>query len=374
MPGAGHPVHARDDLDDGHDELEADLRALLSRPAAPLPPLAAERARRLADAALRHGLAHELVRRFPPPGPDADLAALRARVERNVLARRIQDARLRAALDEALAALAARGIVPVALKGPILAERAYADPALRESGDLDLLVDPAELDHALAALAARGWCPERGEFVFSDAYARRHHHHVHLGRPGGPDVEVHFRANVGFGAVLEAAPLLGRARDHRTASGAAVRVLAPEDELIFLAIHSARHLHERLGWLLDLLLLLEAGPPVDGAEVAARARAWGASRALAFTAAALAELGAPLPEGLPRSPGATRLRVAEALRQRALARAGVARDRVFWAWGMAFEAVLADRATVAAARLAHHGVWTVRRNTHRLLHRLSRRP
>src|SRR5260370_34350567 len=59
---------------------------------------------------------------------------------------RLRQARLRAALDEALQALDAAGARTVALKRPALGDRIYPRPSLRPSIGKDPLVTPADLD------------------------------------------------------------------------------------------------------------------------------------------------------------------------------------------------------------------------------------
>ena len=63
-------------------------------------------------------------------------------------------------LARALRRCAADGIDVIALKGPVLAETVYPDPALRPFSDLDLLVRPADrrrTDATLRASATRRW-------------------------------------------------------------------------------------------------------------------------------------------------------------------------------------------------------------------------
>jgi hypothetical protein len=60
---------------------------------------------------------------------------------------------------EAIDALRAAGVRSILLKGPALAHWLYGDGALREYGDCDLLVDPADTDRAGAVLAELGFEP-----------------------------------------------------------------------------------------------------------------------------------------------------------------------------------------------------------------------
>jgi hypothetical protein len=293
--------------------------------------------------------------RLPP-----DDAALRTRFERLAALVRARDAALRVALEAALSALLARGVEVCPLKGPVLADRIHPDPALRPAGDLDLLVAEDRLEGALSALEADGYRREEG---FRAQYERRHAHHVTLLHPERPPVELHFRLQSGFGATLSAEDALARARPYRTGSGRSVRVLAPEDELILLAVHAAHHLIERRGWLLDLLLLLDAHPGLDWALVAERARAGRCRRPVAYVLLQLRRLGAAVPDALLQAVDPARLRLAEALRRAALGRAR--RDRTDHALRLAFEALMCDGPLLAGGRLAHEAEWFVRRRVHR---------
>jgi len=334
----------------------ADVARLASRPPPPLDGLSAERWRALVEAALRHGLLAALAPRLP------DLPEVRTRFERLALGLRVAAAAQRAALDEALGALSARGIAACALKGPVLADRLYPDPALRPSGDLDLLVAGHDLDAAVAALAPAGWRPT-GDLA--ERYHRRFQHHVGLVRPGGPMVELHFRPQSGFGSEVPTGEVLSRARPHRTASGAEVLVLAPEDELLVLALHAAHHLAERAGWLLDLLLLLDAHPALDWTAVAERARRYRCRRAIAYALLLARSLGAAVPDDLVAPAGGARAGLADRLRAAALGRR---LDRVAHGLRIAFEAVLCDRPAASLRLIPHHAWWFLRRYTHLAAH------
>jgi hypothetical protein len=95
---------------------------------------------------------------------------------------------------------------------------------------------------------------------------------------------------MGFGRILPSDPLLERSRPAPGRVLSSLRVLAPEDELVFLAVHAAVHRFFRLGWLYDLALLLRAMSEGEIALAAARARAWGFARATAFAISLTIEL------------------------------------------------------------------------------------
>ena len=212
------------------------------------------------------------------------------------------------ALDAALDALESARIRAAVLKGPALVERLYPEPSLRCSSDLDILVAEADTDGAVAALEPLGYAVETGP---SARYARRHLHHVQLLGHRPPVIELHFRAYEGFGVRMAAEKFLERARPHRTAGGARCLVLAPEDELLYLAVHAAGHCFDRLLWLHDLKLLIAAEPAMDWSAVEARARAMGVMTAFALACEMLRRrLGVAMPpSAAAKAPGRLRRRL-----------------------------------------------------------------
>jgi hypothetical protein len=199
-------------------------------------------------------------------------------------------AHTRAALAAALvhheapgvAAIIARatGAEPVILKGPPVAAL-HAEPALRHSGDLDVLVPKAAFRAAAAALQAEGFAhatvstgvdaigePWEG---FAEAYG----HDLMLTRMAGAHavgVEVHWRVG---------ADPRTRGLDHARLSPGAVRVAgllapAPAEQLVVLAVHAVGHLDRRLLMVQDIALLVAT---LDDAEWA---RAFAIARELAL--------------------------------------------------------------------------------------------
>ena len=170
-------------------------------------------------------------------------------------------------------ALASAGVMPVVLKGYPLAVRYYREPLLRPVTDVDILVRRSELPAVVSALQSLGLQRYDDPVEEMEQY---HHHIAFCGRAGY--VEVHFRATSGLGLkeredglALETVPF--------DLEGREVRILRPEDELVYLAIHAAQHVFLRLCWLYDIKLFLE-GTRVDWARAAAIARAAGMTPAV----------------------------------------------------------------------------------------------
>ena len=275
--------------------------------------------------------------------------------------------RLERALDEALRALDAARIRAVALKGPVLAERLYPDARARFSADLDLLVAPADLERATATLSALGYVAESGP---SGDYYRCHSHHIHLVAPRPPMIELHFRAYAGFGVVVPAEGLVAASIPYRTARGLPTWVLAPEHEILYLAVHAAGHCFERLLWLYDLRLLLQRDPSIDWTAVARHARRLGVATAVSFGCEILRRrLGVAIPvvPGLEPPRGLRRRSATMVLAWLAKHRDG-ARATLGRVLCMA---LLCDRPMSAAWLLQHHLLRTARRRASRWFPRFA---
>jgi Uncharacterised nucleotidyltransferase len=235
------------------------LRALPGEVTSVAASLSASEWERVPTDAERHGLSGLLVdalARSTRPvglaqgerGGERHLARLRAQA-RNSAAHAMKLHRL---LLDTLALLEPRGLEPVLMKGWGFASRYWPDPLLRPASDVDLLVEPEALpgvERAMAKLGLRQVQDPGEDDVFE------HHHHLSFHGPRGL-VELHFRLLTNFGgAQLGDAAVFARCR-RATLEGHAVRYLAPEDELVYLAAHAAGHLFLRLSWLHDVKLLV----------------------------------------------------------------------------------------------------------------------
>ena len=90
--------------------------------------------------------------------------------------------------------------------------------------------------------------------------------------------------------------MIERSIRYRTEGGDDAWILSPEDELLYLAVHAARHRFVRLGWLVDLRLFIERHPDLRWDVAGSRA---GALRVRRAAAVALAVLEKRLRFGLP---------------------------------------------------------------------------
>ncbi len=236
---------------------------------------------RLFDRAFEQGVAGVLSHHIDAVG-FALPAAAGERAEQRFAVDRLWYRRTAADLHRILEVFERHDVRAVVLKGLVLGERVYPQAMSRPAGDLDLLIAASDLSRALEALAPVGYSPRIWKpHETSPAHA------IVLGHPNGGSVDLHHLASAGFGTTMAAGELINRSVPYRTEDGGKAWILSPEDELLYLAVHAARHRFTRLGWLVDLRLFIERHPDLLWHVVGARARAYHVRRAAAVTRAVL---------------------------------------------------------------------------------------
>ena len=178
--------------------------------------------------------------------------------------------------------LAGQGIEVLPLKGPLLSQRLYGEPACRSLHDLDLLIHPGDLGRTDAWLLEQGYHRLEPEGSSSPrmiaAHMARTHHFVYRQDAGNLQLEMHWRFHDWqpeqvrqFWALSAERPALGAS------------FLQPEDDalLILLCDHGAAHRWFRLKWLSDVAMLLARKPPETWATTLERAGTFQAEPALA---------------------------------------------------------------------------------------------
>jgi len=149
--------------------------------------------------------------------------------------------------------LSQAGIEFIPYKGLALAETVYGDIALRQSGDIDLLIHATDLKRVREVAAEISYTPHvRLSEDEEAAYLKSGYECAFDGAAGRNLLEVQWATQPHFYAVdLDVEGLFGRARTVRGA-GLEVKALAAEDLFVVLALHAAKHVWGRLIWLCDL--------------------------------------------------------------------------------------------------------------------------
>jgi len=169
-------------------------------------------------------------------------------------------------------------------KGPVLAQSAYGDPGLRSFSDLDFLIAPADFERAKQALAEIGYRPSADlaapveRFFLRTGYERSFD-----GAAGKNLVELQWALLPHFyGIDIHVGDLVARA-GKAVVGGREVPCPSPEDSVLVLCLHAAKHLWTRLIWLADIAETMRSQSRAQGIDyplVLARARGLGITRIL----------------------------------------------------------------------------------------------
>jgi hypothetical protein len=189
--------------------------------------------------------------------------------------------------------LATHEIPTVPLKGPSLAISAYGDLALREFGDLDLLIPAGDLLRVRDLLVSRGYRPRvdlTDEAVGAGLHHLRYHHRFRRRDGGEATVEVHWRLMESYYRLNFAEQDLWRDLARVPVCGASLPALPPERLLVYLCAHGAKHAWVQLSLVCDVAELIRRQRRLDWHAVEEGARRLGARRLLSVGLALAAAL------------------------------------------------------------------------------------
>ncbi|HEX8458030.1 MAG TPA: nucleotidyltransferase family protein [Pyrinomonadaceae bacterium] len=184
-------------------------------------------------------------------------------------------------LRRLLKLFAARDIDAIPYKGPALAVKAYGQISLRHFGDLDIIVRRRDVPRIIDLLVAEGYALHPPLNPVQQSLMLRTQCNLPFTRDAHRlIVEIHWRVS----ARLFSSPLdedaLWRTLHAETFEGMQINALAPEDLLLSLCVHGAKHLWERLSWITDISQLLEVQTDLNWPRLLERARRTGTERML----------------------------------------------------------------------------------------------
>jgi len=208
---------------------------------------------RLADLHGTSSLLYQNIERLSDIVPPVTLEALRQSCEKNVHKALFLARELIRILD----CLDSLGIEAIPYKGVALSEAYYGDMALRQSGDIDLFCRKQDVKCIKTAVRDLGYTvrvpiPESAE---KDYIATGYE--CSFDSPAGKNVlELQWALQPRFYAVdFDIDGLFKRAAPV-TVAGRSVKTPVPEDLLLVLSIHAAKHVWGRLIWLCDIAQIL----------------------------------------------------------------------------------------------------------------------
>jgi hypothetical protein len=243
-----------------------------------------------------HGVLPLLYRSLHTTCPDAVPTAVLARLRTHFDATARHNMLLTEALLPLLGLLEEHGIRALPYKGPVLAAVIYGHLALRQCGDLDILVRERDVEAAKALLLTQGY---QSPLTATQEVSYRQHKYamplVHSDRQ--VTIDLHWRlTRPAFSSPLELTHLWDCLQP-LSLLGTTVWSLPPEELLLLLVVHGTKHGWSRLGWLCDVAELLRAFPEFAWQRVVDQACGRGGARMLWLSLhLAHQTLGATLPE------------------------------------------------------------------------------
>ena len=253
-------------------------------------------------AASLHGIMPLLHRHLSALGEAAIPPAILARLRNDYQANARRNLTLSVDLIRLLRLLKEHEIPVVPLKGPVLAASVYGDLALRQFGDLDVLLHERDIARAKDLLVSHGYRPALEMTPAQESATLRHHcEYLLVSDNGNVIVELHWRIiPTWFPFPLNGDHLMTRLGE-TSLGGTTVPTVEPEDLLLIICVHSTKHLWTKLSWICDVAEVVRANENLDWELLMSRARELGGERMLLlglFLAHDL--LGARLPEEIRR--------------------------------------------------------------------------
>ena len=202
-------------------------------------------------------------------------------------------------LNRILDCLHGHGIELISYKGIVLSEIYYADIAMRQGGDIHLFVRKPDVIRTRTTLRELEYipCMEIPENSEADYIASGYEYS--FDSPAGKHLlEMQWALQPRYYAVdYDMDGLFARAVEV-TVAGCSLKVPSPEDLLVVLCVHAAKHLWGRLIWLCDIAQILRRGN-LDFDSILTRAHELGIARILHVTLLlANAFLGTPIPAAI----------------------------------------------------------------------------
>lgn len=262
----------------GPDQSDFDrIRSLLERSVLEKP-VDWEAVLRLADHHGTSSLLYQNLARLEDIVSAPALASLRQRYETNVH----KSLFLARELIRILDCLDALGLDVIPYKGFVLSEVYYGDMALRQSGDMDLFVRTRDVARIKKVVRDLGYTPRVPIPEDAEAdYIASGYECTFDSSAGRNLLELQWALQPRFYAVdFDMDGLFERAVTV-TVAGRRMKTPSPEDLLLVLAVHAAKHVWGRLIWLCDIAQVLKGN--LNWSWIQDRARKFGIERILHVT-------------------------------------------------------------------------------------------
>jgi len=204
-----------------------------------------------------HGISSLLHHNLPRAGslaPPAILASLRQTYETNVHKSLFLTRELFRILDS----LDALGIEAIPYKGVVLSDLYYGDMALRQSGDIDVFVHAGDVLRIKNAVRDLGFVPRLPIPAAAEKDYIASGYECTFDSPAGKNLlELKWALQPRFYSVDYDLDGLFKHAENVPFAGRILKTLSPEDLLLVLSVHAAKHVWGRLIWLCDIDRILQ---------------------------------------------------------------------------------------------------------------------
>jgi hypothetical protein len=174
--------------------------------------------------------------------------------------------------------------IPLALfKGPLLAQMAYGEIALRQAGDIDILIHRQHFDRARSLLESLGYEMFPQLTATQLASHLNNHCEIQFMRDDWfTVVDLHWDlAPRSFVFRVKADEVMSRLQSVSLA-GTMVETFGAEDSVLYQSMHGAKHLWRRLEWITSLAETVRSTPRINWDVLLDRANKAHATRILAL--------------------------------------------------------------------------------------------
>ena len=182
------------------------------------------------------------------------------------------------ALELILDKFEAQGINAVPFKGPALALSAYRNIAARGFADLDILIDREDLKNACAFLKANSYRPELDLDPEQLSAFACHEDNLAFYNEDGVNIELHWELS---GLYLAKPVSLRELQPSLTTIRLTEReapYLPADIQLVYLCVHGAKHMWERIEWLSGIHELTRSMPENEWPAALELAGSWQSRR------------------------------------------------------------------------------------------------
>lgn len=228
------------------------------------------------------------------------------RLDRSYKGTLFKNVAISAEMDSVLGNFDKNGISVIALKGAILAEQLYGNPGLRPMSDIDIMVKSEDLPRAGSLLLEMGYQQMEADLDRPHAF---HESPYYRQGPISLYIELHWNLDNPKLVAIPLQEIWQRAQSIQI-RGKTIKVLSPEDNMLFLMVHMHKHSDNTLKSLIDVMLMIKKYQGIlDWDYILKSARSWEVEIGIYYALRWSKELlGAPVPSSLLRElkPGVLR--------------------------------------------------------------------